>query len=220
MSARKWILVLAICLAAPVAARAQAVPANPVVASAREIFERQSKFITAAADEMPADKYSYHPTADQWSFGKIVSHVATVNFIVCSMLSATPAPQTEKVTETDSKEKIASALHASFDFCSQALGNLQDSQLGDAAQLLLRRGPSFTRCRKEKVEARSERPDDGVALRWDPGRRVPTDQRHHGASHMPRHAGVAALELIDQAPGQPRRGFGGLGPGGHVCHRG
>jgi len=134
MSTRKWILVLAVCLAAPVAARAQAAPANPVVASAREIFDRQVKFIAAAADEMPADKYSYHPTTDQWSFGKIVSHVAGVDFLVCSMLSGTPAPQNEKVTETDSKEKMASALHASFDFCSKALANLQDSQLGDTVK--------------------------------------------------------------------------------------
>lgn len=134
MSAGKWILVLTVCFAAPVAARAQAAPSNPVVASAREIFERQSKFITGAADEMPADKYSYHPTPDQWSFGKIVSHVATVNFLVCSMISGTPAPQTEKVTETDSKEKMASALHASFDFCSKTLANVQDSQLGDTVK--------------------------------------------------------------------------------------
>ncbi len=134
MSPRKLILVVAICLAAPIAARAESTTTNPVVASAREIFDRQSKFITAAADEMPADKYSYHPTPDQWSFGKIVSHVATVNFLVCSMISGTPAPQNEKVTETDPKEKIASALQASFDFCSQALANLQDSQLGDTVK--------------------------------------------------------------------------------------
>lgn len=134
MSPRKLALVVAICLAVPIAARAQAAPTNPVVASAREIFERQSKFIAAAADEMPADKYGYHPTPDQWSFGKIVSHVAMVDFFVCSMISGTPAPQDEKVTETDSKEKMASALQASFDFCSKGLANLQDSQLGDTVK--------------------------------------------------------------------------------------
>ena len=134
MSPRKLILAVAMCLAVPVAARAQAAPANPVVASAREIFERQTKFIAAAADEMPADKYSYHPTPDQWSFGKIVSHVAMVDFLVCSMISGTPAPQDQKVTETDPKEKMASALQASFDFCSKALANLQDSQLGDTVK--------------------------------------------------------------------------------------
>ena len=134
MSAGKWILVVTICLAVPLAVQAQAAPANPVVASAREIFERQAKFVAAAADEMPADKYSYHPTAEQWSFGKIVSHVATVNFLVCSMISGTPAPQDQKVTETDSKEKMASALQASFDFCSKALANVQDSQMGDTVK--------------------------------------------------------------------------------------
>jgi uncharacterized damage-inducible protein DinB len=134
MSPRKLILVVAICLTAPIVARAQSTAANPVVASAREIFERQVKFIAAAADEMPADKYSYHPMPDQWSFGKIVSHVATVDFLVCSMISGTPMPQNEKVTETDSKEKMASALQASFDFCSKALTNLQDSQLGDTVK--------------------------------------------------------------------------------------
>ena len=134
MSLRKLILVVAFCLSAPVAARAQAAPANPVVASAREIFERQSKFIAAAADEMPADKYSYHPTPEQWSFGKIVSHVAVVDFLVCSMISGTPMPQNEKVAETDSKEKMASALQASFNSCSNALANLRDSQLGDTVK--------------------------------------------------------------------------------------
>src|SRR5579863_9925050 len=49
---------------------------NPVVSSATEIFERQSKWLMAGADQMPADKYGYKPTADQMTFGWIVSHVA------------------------------------------------------------------------------------------------------------------------------------------------
>ncbi len=126
-------MVVAIYLAAPIVTRASC-SNNPVVTSAREIFERQVKFIAAAADEMPSDKYSYHPTPDQWSFGKIVSHVATVDFLVCSMISGTPAPENKKVTETDSKEKMASALQASFDFCSKALADRQDSQLGDTVK--------------------------------------------------------------------------------------
>lgn len=134
MSTGKLIFATAICLAASVAARAQSSPANPVVTSAREIFERQAKFIAGAADEMPADKYSYRPTPEQWTFAKVISHVALANFAVCSILSDTPAPQNAKVTETDPKEKLASALQASFDFCSQALANLQDSKLGDTVK--------------------------------------------------------------------------------------
>jgi hypothetical protein len=45
---------------------------NPVVTSAKEIYQRQSAYMVAAAEQMPADKYTYHPTADQWTYGKIV----------------------------------------------------------------------------------------------------------------------------------------------------
>ena len=134
MSTRNLILVMAICLVAPIAARAQSSPANPVVASAREIFDRQTKYIAAAAEEMPADKYSYHPTPEQWTFGKIISHVTQANFGVCAIMSDTPAPQDWKVTETDPKEKLGAALKASFDFCAQVLTNLQDSKLGDTVK--------------------------------------------------------------------------------------
>ena len=50
--------------------------ANPVVWSAKMLYELDSKNMIAAAEEMPADKYSYHPTPDQWTFGKVVSHIA------------------------------------------------------------------------------------------------------------------------------------------------
>ncbi len=60
---------------------------NPVVASAKEIFQRQSGYMVAAAEQMPADKYEYHPTPSQWTYGKIVSHVIQANFGVCGMLS-------------------------------------------------------------------------------------------------------------------------------------
>ena len=43
---------------------------NPVVASAKEIFQRQAGYILTAAEQMPADKYGYHPTPEQWTYGK------------------------------------------------------------------------------------------------------------------------------------------------------
>jgi hypothetical protein len=106
--------------------------ANPVVSSAREIYDRQSKFIFAAAEQMPEDKFSYHPTPDQWSYGKIIAHVAQSNFGICGMLSGTPATTVPKVTETSSKAELVAAVKASFDFCDKAMAGLQDSQLGDS----------------------------------------------------------------------------------------
>jgi uncharacterized damage-inducible protein DinB len=145
MSTRELLLVTALCLVVSIPTRAQSSPANPVVASAQEIYERQSKYIAGAADEMPADKYSYHPTPEQWTFAKIVSHVAQSDFAVCSILSDTPPPQNWKVTETDPKEKLVPAVTASFEFCSKVLVDLQDSKLGDTVKFF--RGRQVPRAR-------------------------------------------------------------------------
>jgi DinB superfamily len=104
--------------------------ANPVVTTAKEIFARQSKFIVAAAEEMPAEKYSYHPTPDQWSFAKISAHIALSGNAICGMLSDANPPA-GKVSESDSKEAIVASLKTSFAFCDQSLAKLTDAQLGD-----------------------------------------------------------------------------------------
>jgi uncharacterized damage-inducible protein DinB len=130
MSMRRLFWLAMIGLATPLAAYAQAT-ANPVVSTAREIFARQSKFIVAAAEQMPAEKYSYHPTPDQWSFAKVTSHIALSGNSICSMLSDTPGPQSPKVSDTDPKDTIVAALKESFEYCDKALANLTDSQMGD-----------------------------------------------------------------------------------------
>ena len=119
-----------IALAAAPALSAQDA-ANPVVASAKEIYVRQSAYMIAAAEKMPADKYSYHPTPEQWTYGKIVAHVAQANNGVCGMLSDSKAPAGAPVTETSPKDALLIALKASFDFCGKALDGLKDTQLGD-----------------------------------------------------------------------------------------
>jgi uncharacterized damage-inducible protein DinB len=117
-------------LAAAPALRAQTV-ANPVVTSSREIYDRQSAYIVTAAEQMPAEKYSYHPLPEQWTYGKIVAHVAQANNGVCGMLSDSKAPAGAPFTETSSKADLVVALKASFEFCGKALDGLKDSQLGD-----------------------------------------------------------------------------------------
>jgi uncharacterized damage-inducible protein DinB len=118
-------------MAAVVVPAVQAQDANPVVASAKEIYARQSIYMVKAAEEMPADKYGYRPTPEQWTFGKVVAHVVQANNGVCGMLSGTKAPAGAPVTETSSKEALVAALKASFDFCGPAMDNLKDAQLGE-----------------------------------------------------------------------------------------
>jgi len=122
-------LVLIGLMAAPML-YAQA-PADPVVSSAREIFNRQSKFITSAVQEMPAAKYSFRSTPSQMTFGNINPNIVEVNQRVCAMIGNSPATGIPAVTETDSKEALGHSLQLSFDYCAKTLDTLKDSSLGD-----------------------------------------------------------------------------------------
>lgn len=130
---RTVFLVLAIVLTPFLASARQAAgtEANPVSGALRAIVVRQSRIVVLAADEMPADKYSYHPTPEQMSFGKLVAHMASSNFGLCSTISGVAAPKQDEVSETDPKDKLVSALKASFDFCTESLAGLDDSKLGE-----------------------------------------------------------------------------------------
>jgi uncharacterized damage-inducible protein DinB len=105
---------------------------NPVVSTVRQLEERQSKNLIGAADEMPADKYSYHPTPDQMSFAHLVIHVVEANYGSCARVAG-EQPREVKLSETDSKETLTKVTRESFAYCEQVLAKVDDSILGQAA---------------------------------------------------------------------------------------
>jgi DinB superfamily len=125
------ILALAFIPFAAGAQQASQPETNPVSNTVRSSVERFSKNMVAAADEMPADKYSFHPTPAQMSFGKLVTHMIGSNYGLCSKISGVPVPTQDKPSETDPKDKLVASLKASFDFCSQSLAKVDDSNLGE-----------------------------------------------------------------------------------------
>jgi hypothetical protein len=116
----------------PRAAMAQAqAESNPVSNAVRASVARQTKNLLAAAEAMPADKYGSRPTPEQMTFGHLILHVVGEDTQLCSKISGMPVPASEKVADTDPKEKIVAALQASADFCTQALAKVDDSNLGE-----------------------------------------------------------------------------------------
>jgi uncharacterized damage-inducible protein DinB len=103
---------------------------NPVSDGLRSNLTSAAKKTIAAAEEMPADKYSYKPTEAQVPFGHWVSHAAVANYFICSKLSGGAAPEAG-VKETDPKDKLIDALKKSFDYCTAQLPKLQDSQMSE-----------------------------------------------------------------------------------------
>jgi len=104
---------------------------NPVSTALRDIMPSRQKNTIAAVEAMPADKFSYKPSAEQITFGHLVAHMVEANYGLCSNAAAVPAPKAEEVKDTDTKDKLVTALKASFDFCADALSKMDDSRLGE-----------------------------------------------------------------------------------------
>ncbi|MFZ0560465.1 MAG: DinB family protein [Terriglobales bacterium] len=104
---------------------------NPISSALRDSLPGRQKNTIAAVEAMPADKFSYKPSADQITFGHLVAHMIEANYGLCSNAAAVPAPKPEEVKDTDAKDKLVTALKASFDFCGEALAKMDDSKLGE-----------------------------------------------------------------------------------------
>jgi len=118
---------------------------NPVSSALKEVLPGRQKNIVAAAEAMPADKYNYKPTADQMTFGHLITHIIEANNLFCSKVGAVPEPKVEEAKESDGKDKLVTALKASFDFCADTLAKADDSKLGETTEAF--GGQQVTRAR-------------------------------------------------------------------------
>src|SRR5881628_615233 len=118
-------------LAAQATAAAAAAPSkSPVADGLRGMHQRFSRILIAAAEAMPADKYTYRPTPAQMSFAQIQVHLANEgNDLLCSKTAGVAAPQRTAADSTLSKEQLVARLKETFTFCETAFAHLDDSKL-------------------------------------------------------------------------------------------
>jgi len=108
---------------------------SPVTSAVKEILPRQQKNLVAAVEEMPADKFDFHPTEKQVTFGHLVLHILESNNYLCSKIGDLPEVKAAvPLKESDGKDKLVPALQASFEFCATALDKVDDSKLGDEVE--------------------------------------------------------------------------------------
>jgi hypothetical protein len=104
--------------------------ANPVSGFVKAGVARYQKNMVAAAEAMPAEKYSFKPSPEMNTFGHLAMHIAQSNNTFCSKISGQAAPDV-KIAETDAKDKLVAAMKDSFAFCAAALDKVDDSKLGE-----------------------------------------------------------------------------------------
>ena len=104
----------------------------PVADAFRANTKKVAKRLMLSAQEMPATKYGYKPTAAQMTFGEVVAHLAEDNDIICSVISGATAPTRTPMAATEIKAHLIARLEETFAFCDQSLASLDDAQLGAA----------------------------------------------------------------------------------------
>lgn len=103
-------------------------PSSPVADAVRAAAGRAATNFITAAEDMPASKYGYKPTAAQMSFGEVIAHMAAGNDALCSSIGGVAAPKRAAVNGA-SKAAIVARLRETFRFCESALAGLDDARL-------------------------------------------------------------------------------------------
>ncbi len=134
-------LALPLTLAAQQPSTGQA-PANPITTAFRGRTIGLQRSIAQAFDSIPESKFGYKPTPAQLTIGYIAQHLASDNYLFCNTFGDKKANIPEKDTSTpDSvkakwpKDTLVAKLKASFAFCEDAFGQLDDAKMPEQATM-------------------------------------------------------------------------------------
>lgn len=106
-------------------------PANRITNFLRTALAQRSGEIAAAAAKMPADRYDFKAPPDEVTFGYLALHIADGNFLFCSSIGGTEAPNLPQLSESDPKDNIIERMNSSFEFCKKAVAKLDDSKMAE-----------------------------------------------------------------------------------------
>ena len=118
------------------AARPAAPAPSPVTDALRQMEQRYSRILVAAAEAMPAEKYNYRPTPAQMSFAAIQVHlISEGNDLLCGKVAGMAPPTRTAIDTTAGKDALVARLRESFQFCESVFAKLDDSNLSAPIQL-------------------------------------------------------------------------------------
>jgi len=130
MNSKMRILLAICCLPALLPAQ------DNLKATVTRYFTSVRRNLEAAADAMPAAKYSFKLTDGQMSFGEWMNHSTERNYADCSALKGEAAPDAaKKVAGLKDKAEVSQALKDSFAYCAAALEGVSDQKVLASPQL-------------------------------------------------------------------------------------
>jgi uncharacterized damage-inducible protein DinB len=124
---------VATLLACAVATSASAQTADPQIKAFKLQLDAAKDYVTRSAEKVPEDVYSFQPTKDVRTYGKILAHIADGNYLFCSKMKGENSPKEMMAIEkgTTTKADIQKALAESYAYCETAVAALTPAQLAD-----------------------------------------------------------------------------------------
>jgi uncharacterized damage-inducible protein DinB len=98
---------------------------NTIIDEARQSYDRVKNNVLEAAEKMPEQDYSFQPTPDIRTFGKLVAHIADAQAHFCSAVDGTNMQL--HAASRNSKADLIAALKESNDECDKAYASVNDS---------------------------------------------------------------------------------------------
>jgi uncharacterized damage-inducible protein DinB len=140
MRSSHWLLALSLLLVSGGAARAQENKTTPIstVSQALDFWITNTENrVVPAADAMPGEKYSFTPTAGEFTgvrtFAQQIKHLAANNYRMAAyILNQTPTPEQESEAGPDtvqSKAQIMDYLKGSFAALHQAMAAINEGNM-------------------------------------------------------------------------------------------
>src|SRR5688500_2848103 len=140
---RATILVLAGAVTAPAIVAAQtsdggvgAVLSPPTATSVTSMHMTIRRNLIEAAEAMPAGEYAFKPTPQIRSFAELIGHVATANYLFCSVAKGEPMPSVVNIEKTvTDKAGVGRALADALTYCDGAYKETTDANANNMVKL-------------------------------------------------------------------------------------
>ena len=86
----------------------------------KPLYEQFKGYLIASAEQMPESNYSFKPTPEVRSFGQIIGHVASANYMFCSAALGEDNPNSRQLEQLPTKAELVQAIKDAFSYCDQA----------------------------------------------------------------------------------------------------
>ena len=121
----------AMLVAVMLAAGPRAQTASPYIAEIKQYYyDAVKRNLTAMAEKMPEEHFTFKPVAEVRSFGESVAHVADAQARNCNLVSGAGS-KTLDADKKNTKAELLAALKESFAICDAAFAALTDTRASE-----------------------------------------------------------------------------------------